>query len=125
MNDQLGLLLRGEGLGQNGWSGWFQGPLKELSNLGMSWKILRVVIITTYKTTVSRFVLIPIINRWSFGSLYLRSIFVLLILTLSLSGFVFIDRGRLNRIYLRSLAGGRGRRQRILNIRRNGFGVVA
>jgi hypothetical protein len=88
MNDQLGLLLRGEGLGQNNWSGWFRGPLKELSNLGASWKILHVVIITTDKTRVSRFALIPIVNRWSFGSLCLRSVFVLLILTLSFSGFV-------------------------------------
>jgi hypothetical protein len=129
MNDQLGLLLRGEGLGQNGWSGWFRGPLKELSNLSASWTILRVVIITTYKMRVSRFALIPIVNRWGFGSLCLRSIFVLLIHTLNLSGFVFTGWGRLNRIYLRSLSsgggGGGGRRQSILNIRRSGLGVVA
>jgi hypothetical protein len=125
MNDQLGLLLRGEGLEQNGRSGWFQGPLKELSNLGTSWTILRVVVITTNKTRVLRFALIPIINGWSFGFLYLRSIFFLLILTLSLSRFFFTGWGRLNHIYLRSLADGRGRRWSILNIRRSGFGVVA
>jgi hypothetical protein len=71
MNDQLGLLLSREGLGQNDHSGWFWGPLKELSNLGALWTILHVVIITTDKKRVSRFALIPIVNRWSFGSLFL------------------------------------------------------
>jgi hypothetical protein len=83
MNDQLGLLLRREGLQQHGWSGKFQGPLKELSNLGSSWTILSVVIITIDKTRVSRLALIPIINRWCFGFLSLRIIFILLVLTLS------------------------------------------
>jgi hypothetical protein len=123
MKDQLILLLRWEGLGQNNWSRWFWSSLKELSDLGVSWTILHVVIITTDKTRVSRFVLIPIVNRGSFGSLYLRSIFVLLILTPSLFGFVFTSWGRLNCIYLRSLANGRGKRRRILNIRRSRFGV--
>jgi hypothetical protein len=83
------------------------------------------VIITTDKTRVSGFALIPIINRWCFGFLSLWIIFILLGLTLSFFGFFFSDGGRLNGIYLRSLAGGRGRRGSILNIRRNGFGVVA
>jgi hypothetical protein len=87
MDDQLGLLLRGEGLGHDNQSGWFGGSLKELSNLGASWTILRVVIITIDKTRVSGFAFIPIVNKWSFGSLYLRSIFFLLILTPSLFGF--------------------------------------
>jgi hypothetical protein len=91
----------------------------------MSWTIFHVVIITTDKTRVSRFALIPIVNRCSFGFLYLRSIFVLLILTSSLFGFVFTGWGRLNCIYLRSLVGGRGRRQSILNIRRSRFRVGA
>jgi hypothetical protein len=91
MNDQLSLLLRQEGLGQNGRRRWFWGSLKELSDLEASWKILCVVTITTDKTRVSRFVLIPIVNRLSFGSLCLRSIFFLLILTPSLFGFVFTD----------------------------------
>jgi hypothetical protein len=69
MNDQLSLLLRREGLGQNGQSRWFSISLKDLSDLGTSWTILRVVIITTDKTKVSRFALIPIVNKWSFGSL--------------------------------------------------------
>jgi hypothetical protein len=125
MNDQLSLLLRWEGLGQNSQSKWFWSSLKELSDLGTSWKILRVVIITTDKTRVSRFVLIPIINRGSFGSLCLRSIFVVLILTPSLFGFVFTGWGRLNCIYLRSLVSGRGRRWSILNIRRSIFRVGA
>jgi hypothetical protein len=93
MNNQLRLLLRGEGLGQNGRSGWFQGPLKELSNLDALWKILHVVVITIDKKKVSGFALIPIVNKWSFGFLCLQSIFVLLILTLSLSGFVFTGWG--------------------------------
>jgi hypothetical protein len=125
MNDQLGLLLRREGLRQYDWSGWFRVPLKELSDLDSSWTILGVVIITTNKTRASGFALIPIVNRWCFGFLSLQIIFVLLVLTLSFSGFVFTGGGRLNNIYLRSLAGGRGRRRRILNIRRNGFGVVS
>jgi hypothetical protein len=125
MNDQLSLLLRREGLGQNGRSRWFWSSLKEVSDLGASWTILRVVIITIDKTRVSWFALIPIINMGSFGSLCLRSIFVLLILTPSVFGFVFIDWGILNDIYLRSLAGGRGRRRSILNIRRSKFGVGA
>jgi hypothetical protein len=125
MNDQLSMLLRREGLGQNGRSRWFWGSLKELSDLDVSRTILCVVIITTDKTRVSRFAIIPIVNRWSFGSLYLRSIFFLLILTPSLFGFVFTGWGRLNFIYLRSLAGGRGRRRSILNIRRSRFGVGA
>jgi hypothetical protein len=87
MNDQLSLLLRWEGLGQNDQSRGFWGSLKELSDIGVSWTILRVVIITTDKTRVARFVLISTVNRWSFGSLCLRSIFVLLILTPSLFGF--------------------------------------
>jgi hypothetical protein len=99
--------------------------LKELSNLGSSWTILSVVIITTYKTRVSGFALIPIVNRWCFGFLKLWIIFILLVLTLSIFGFIFAGGGRLNRVYLRSLVGGRGRRWSILNIRRNGFGVVS
>jgi hypothetical protein len=125
MNDQLSLLLRWEGLGQNGQSRWFWSSLKELSDLGTSWTILRVVIITTEKTRVSWFALIPIVNRGSFGSLCLRSIFVLLILTSPLFRFVFTGWGRLDCIYLISLVGGRGRRWSILNIRRSRFGVCA
>jgi hypothetical protein len=83
MNDQLGLLLRREGLRQHNQSGRFLGPLKELGNLGSSWTILSVVIITTDKTRVLRFELIPIVNRWGFGFLSLRIIFILLVLTLS------------------------------------------
>jgi hypothetical protein len=75
MNDQLSLLLRREGLGQNGQSRWFWSSLKELSDLGASWTILRVVIITTDKTRVSRFALIPIINRGSFGFALLEKYF--------------------------------------------------
>jgi hypothetical protein len=116
MYDQLSLLLRWEGFGTKQME-------KELSDLGTSWIILCVVIITIYKTRVSWFALIPIINRGSFGSLCLRSIFFLLILTPSLLGFVFTGWGRLNCIYLRSLASGRGRRKSILNIRRSRFGV--
>ena len=89
MNDQLGLLLRGEGLGQNGRSRWFRGSLKELSDLDASWTILRVVIITIDKARVSWFALIPIVNRGSFGFLCLRIIFSLLILTSPLFRFVF------------------------------------
>jgi hypothetical protein len=125
MHDQLILLLRRGGLGQNGRSRWFWSSLKELSDLGTSWTILHVVIITTDKTRVSWFALIPIINRGSFGFLCLRSIFSLLMLTPSLFRFVFTGRGRLNYIYLRSLAGGMGRRQSILSIRRIKFGVSA
>jgi hypothetical protein len=109
---------------RHGWSGRFLGPLKELSNLGLSWSIISVVIIAIDKTRVLGFALIPIINRWCFGFLSLRSIFILPLLTLSFFGFIFADGGRLNRFYLRSLVGERGRRQSILNIRRNRFGVV-
>jgi hypothetical protein len=83
------------------------------------------VIITTDKTRVSRFVFIPIINRWCFGFISLWIIFILLGLTLSFFGFFFVGGGRLDRVYLGSLVDGRGRRRSILNIRRNGFGVVA
>jgi hypothetical protein len=121
MNDQLNLWLRREGLGQNDRSRWFWSPLKELSDLSVSWTILHVVIITIDKTRVLRFALIPIVNRCSFGSLCLRSIFVL-ILTPSLFRFLFTVWGRLNCFYLRSLFGGRGRRRSILNIRSR-FGV--
>ena len=125
MNDQLSLLLRREGLGKDCRCRWFRSSLKELSDLGTSWTILRVVIITTDKARISGFALIPVLNNSSFRFLYLIIIFSLLILTSPLFRFVFTSWGRLDRIYLRSLASGRGRRQSILNIRRNGFGVVA
>jgi hypothetical protein len=125
MDDQLSLLLRREGLGKNGWRRWFWSSLKELSDLSMSWTILRVVIITTDKARVSWFALILIINRGSFVLLCLRIIFALLILTSPHFRFVFTSWGRLDCIYLRSLAGGRGRRQSILNIRRSRFGVCS
>jgi hypothetical protein len=54
VNDQLGLLLRRERLGQNDRCGRFHSPLKEISNLGSSWKIFHVVIITIDKKRVSR-----------------------------------------------------------------------
>jgi hypothetical protein len=54
-------------------------------------------------------------------ALFLSSLF----LPFPFLDFFFSGRGRLNRIYLISLAGGRGRRWSILNIRRNGVGVVA
>jgi hypothetical protein len=108
MNDQLSLLLRREGLGQNDRCKWYWSSLKELSDLSTSWTILRVVIITTDKTRVSWFVLISIFNRGSFGFLYLRIIFSLFILTSPLFRFFFISWGRLNCIYLRILVGGRG-----------------
>jgi hypothetical protein len=124
MYDQLSLLLRREGLGQDIRCRWFWSSLKELSDLDTSWKILHVVIITTDNTRVSWFALIPIINRGSFGLLCLRIIFALLILTSPLFRFVFTSWGSLDCIYLRSLAGGRGRRWSILNIRRSRFGFV-
>jgi hypothetical protein len=124
VNDQLSLLLRREGLGQDSRCRWFWSSLKELSDLGTSWTILRVVIITTDKARVSWFALIPIINRGSFGLLCLRIIFSLLILASPLFRFVFTGWGRLDDIYLRSLAGGSGRRRSILNIRRSRFRVV-
>ena len=109
MDDQLSLLLRREGLGQDNWCRWFWSSLKELSDLSTSRKILCVVIITTDKTRVSWFSLIPIINRGSFGLLCLRIIFSLLILTSPLFRFVFTGWGRLDCIYLRSLVvGGAG-----------------
>jgi hypothetical protein len=125
MDDQLSLLLRQEGLGQNGRCRWFWSSLKELSDIGTSWTILRVVIITTNKTRVSWFSLISIVNRGSFGLLYLRIIFSLLILTSPLFRFVFTGWGILNYIYLKSLAGGRDSRWSILNIRRSRFGIFA
>jgi hypothetical protein len=93
MNDRLSVLLRWEGLGQNDRCMWFWSSLKELTDLGTSWTIFHVVIISTKKTKVSRFSLIPIVNRGSFGSLCLRSIFVLLILTSPLFQFVFTGWG--------------------------------
>jgi hypothetical protein len=124
MNDQLSLLLRREGLGQDSRCRWFRGSLKELSDLGTSWTILRVVIITTDKARVSGFVLIPVINRSSFRLLCLSIIFSLLILTSPLFRFVFTNWGRLDNIYLRSFVGGSGRRRSILNIRRSRFRVL-
>ena len=82
------------------------------------------MIITIDKTRVSGFALILIVNRWCFGFLILWIIFILLVLTLSFFGFILAGGCILDRVYLRSLASGRDRRQRILNIRRNGFGVV-
>jgi hypothetical protein len=116
MNEQLSLLLRWEGLGQNGQCRWFWSSLKKLSDLDTSRKILRVVIITTDKTRVTWFVLIPIINRGIFGLFCWRITFSLLIVASPLFRFVFTGWGRLDNIYLRSLAGGRGRRWTILNI---------
>ena len=99
--------------------------MKELSNLSSSWTILSVVIITTNKTRVSGFSLILIVNGLCFGLLRLWIIFILLVLTLSFFGFIFAGKGRLNRVHLRSLAGGRGRRWSIFHIRRSRFGVCA
>jgi hypothetical protein len=93
MNDQLSLMLRREGLGQDNRGRWFRGSLKELSDLDTSWTILRVVIITTNKARVSGFALIPVINRSSFSFLCLISIFSLLILTSPLFRFIFTDLG--------------------------------
>jgi hypothetical protein len=109
MDDQLSLLLRWEGLGKNGRSRRFWISLKELSDLGTSWTILRVMIITIDKARVLWFALIPIINRGSFGFLSWRIIFSLLILTSPIFRFVFTGWGRLDNIYLGSLSGGRGR----------------
>jgi hypothetical protein len=117
VNDQLALLLGRERLGQNGRCGRFHGPLKELSNLGPSWTIFHVVIITTDKVRVSGFALILINSRLHFGFLRLRVIFILLILTLPFFRFIFSSRGRLNGVHLRGLASGRSRRRSILNIR--------
>jgi hypothetical protein len=105
MNDQLGLQLRRERLGQNNMCGRFRGPLKELSDLRTSWTIFRVVIITTDKAKVSGFALILIINRLCFGFLRLWIIFILLIITLSFFIYIFFGRGRLNEVNLRTFSG--------------------
>jgi hypothetical protein len=89
VNDQLSLLLRQEGLRQDHRCWWFWGPLKELGDLGTSWKILRVVIITTDKARISWFALILIFNRSGFSLLGLIIIFSLLILASPLFIFVF------------------------------------
>jgi hypothetical protein len=124
MNDQLGLLLRRERLGQKGRCGRLHGPLKELSDLNTSGKIFCVVIITTDKERISSFVLILIINKLCFVFLGLWIIiFILLILTLSFFRFIFAGRGRLNEVNLRSFVGGRSRSRRTLNIRSNRFGI--
>jgi hypothetical protein len=123
MDDQLGLLLRRERLRQNSRCGRFHGPLEEHSNLGLSWTIFRIVIVTTDKARVSGFALILIISRLCFGFLGLRVIFILLILTLSFFRFILSSRGRLNRVNLRCFSGGRSRRRSILNIRSIRFGV--
>jgi hypothetical protein len=125
MDDQLSLLLRREGLGQDCWCIWFRCSLKKLSDLGTSWTILHVVIITTYKARVSWFVLIPIFNRGIFRLLCLIIIFSLLILASPFLGFIFTGRGRLNNIHLRSFTSGSGRRQSILNIRRSRLRIGA
>jgi hypothetical protein len=125
VNDQLSLLLRWEGLGQDIPSRWFRGSLKELSNLGTSWTILRVLIITTDKARISGFALILVLNRSSFRFLCLIIIFSLPILTSPLCRLVFTSWGRLNNVYLRSFSGGSGRRRSILNIRRRIFRVCA
>jgi hypothetical protein len=83
MNDQRGLLLRREGLGQDCRRRGFRRSLKELSNLGTSRTILRVVIVTTDKARVPWFALIPIFNRRGFSLLILIIIFTLLILASS------------------------------------------
>jgi hypothetical protein len=59
VNDQLSMLLRREGLGQDNQCRWFWSSLKELSNLVTSWTILRVVIITTDKARVAGFAAYP------------------------------------------------------------------
>jgi hypothetical protein len=100
MDDQLSLLLRREGLGQDIRCRWFRGSLKELSDLGMSWTILCVVIITTDKERVSGFALISVINKSSFRLLCLSIIFSLLIIASPLFRFVFIGWGILDNIYL-------------------------
>jgi hypothetical protein len=110
MDDQLGLLLRRERLIQNDRCGRFPGPLEELSNLGLSWTIFCIVIVTTDKERVSGFALILIISRLGFGFLRLRFIFVLLILTLPFFRLILLGRGRLNKVNLRGFAGGRSRR---------------
>ena len=97
MNDQLSLLLRQEGLGQNGQSRWLWSSLKELSDLGASWTILCVVIITTNKERVAGFALFPIFNRSVFSLFFLIIIFSLLILASPLFRFVFTGRGRLDK----------------------------
>jgi hypothetical protein len=94
MDDQLSLLLRREGLGQDCRRRWFGCSLKEVSDFSTSWTILRVMIITTDKARVSWFALIPIFNRRSFSLLCLIIIFALLILTSPLFRFILTGRGR-------------------------------
>ena len=83
MDDQGGLLLRREGLGQDCRHRRFRLSLKELINFGTSRTILRVVIVTTDKARVMWFELILIVNRRSFSLLILIIIFTLLILAYS------------------------------------------
>jgi hypothetical protein len=123
MDEKWGLLLRRERLRQNDRSGRFCGPLEELSRLGLSWINFRIVIITIDKERLLGFALILIINKLGFGSLRLRVIFILLILTLPFFKLVLSDRGRLNRVNLRGFVDGRSRRHRILNIRSIRLGV--
>jgi hypothetical protein len=124
MDDQMSLLSRWEGLGQESRCRSFRGCLKELSDLGTSWTILRVVIITTNKARLSWFALISIVNRSSFRFLFLRIILSLLIIASPLFIFVFTGWGRLHCIYLRSLSGGSGRRQSILALEEANLGFV-
>jgi len=123
VNDQLCLLLRRERLVQNGRCGRFHGPLEELINLGPSWTIFRVLIITTDKERVSRLALILIINRLCFGFLKLWVIFILLILTLPFFRFILSGRGRLNGVHVRGFSNGRSKIRSILNIRSTRLGV--
>jgi hypothetical protein len=80
MDDQRGLLLIREGLGQDYRRRGFRRSLKELSNFSTSRTILCVVIITTDKARVAGFALILIFNRRGFSLLILIIIFTLLIL---------------------------------------------
>jgi hypothetical protein len=107
MDDQLGLLLRRERLRQNCRCGRFHSPLEELSNLGMSWTIFRIVIITTYNARVSGFAFILIISRFGFGFLRMQVIFILLILTLPFFRLILSGRGRLNRVNFKCFSCGR------------------
>ena len=125
MDNQLSLFLRQEGLGQDCQCRWFGHSFKELSDLGTSWKILRIVIITTDKARVAGFALIPILDRGVFRLLCLIIIFSLLILASPFFRFIFTNRGRLNDVHLRSFTGGSWRRRSMLNIRRNRLRVDA
>jgi hypothetical protein len=99
--------------------------LKELSNLNTSWKIFRIMILTTDKTKIMSFSLFFIISRLSLGFIRLLIIiFILFILTLPfLFILIFTSSCGLNHINLRSFTGRRSRRSSILYISSSRFGI--